>query len=284
MSLGDDPRFRDIKVYLVAHNAPCVNDTPLINAVLAIKTSMGKAHERGVGYYIYNYDRGRVGEWMIEAARGFPSVLEHVVFTFFIDGITRVCSHQLVRHRMMSVTQESQRYTESRIVRCLECIYSVYVNKWVEDAYFYHGEVWGRETEFYMAEHSVEYDVWMTYLEALKALIHRYLDPEQVHHCLDEAFNVELCGGVNTVVQSLMDYVYARIEGREPEDARYLLPQCARTSMLITVNLRELLHIAKLRLSDRAQDEIRYVVAKMLDEVRKVVPMIDDLVVVCDDR
>ena len=43
------------------------------------------------------------------------TVLEHCVFTFGIEGISRASSHQLVRHRMQSVDQRSQRYiTEDR--------------------------------------------------------------------------------------------------------------------------------------------------------------------------
>ena len=41
---------------------------------------------------------------------GHESVLEHVSFTFGIEGISRACSHQLVRHRIASYSQKSQRY------------------------------------------------------------------------------------------------------------------------------------------------------------------------------
>lgn len=41
---------------------------------------------------------------------GHESVLEHVVFTFYISGVSRVLTHQLVRHRMASYSQQSQRY------------------------------------------------------------------------------------------------------------------------------------------------------------------------------
>ena len=41
---------------------------------------------------------------------GHHSVMEHIYFTFKIEGISRACSHQLVRHRMCSFTQRSQRY------------------------------------------------------------------------------------------------------------------------------------------------------------------------------
>ena len=44
---------------------------------------------------------------------GHQSVAEHVYFTFTIEGISRACSHQLVRHRAGIVfSQQSQRYVE----------------------------------------------------------------------------------------------------------------------------------------------------------------------------
>ncbi len=43
---------------------------------------------------------------------GHESPLEHVNFTFAIEGISRVCSHQLVRHRLASYSQQSQRYVQ----------------------------------------------------------------------------------------------------------------------------------------------------------------------------
>ena len=43
---------------------------------------------------------------------GHHSVFEHIYFTFKIEGISRACSHQLVRHRHCSFTQRSQRYCE----------------------------------------------------------------------------------------------------------------------------------------------------------------------------
>ncbi len=38
--------------------------------------------------------------------------LQHLSFTFAIEGISRACSHQLVRHRLASFSQKSQRYVE----------------------------------------------------------------------------------------------------------------------------------------------------------------------------
>ena len=41
---------------------------------------------------------------------GHASTMEHVTFTFAIEGISRVLTHQLVRHRIASYSQQSQRY------------------------------------------------------------------------------------------------------------------------------------------------------------------------------
>lgn len=41
---------------------------------------------------------------------GHDSPVEHVSFTFAVEGISRACSHQIVRHRIASYSQQSQRY------------------------------------------------------------------------------------------------------------------------------------------------------------------------------
>ncbi|HOT92112.1 MAG TPA: FAD-dependent thymidylate synthase [Anaerolineae bacterium] len=43
---------------------------------------------------------------------GHESLIEHASATFEISGISRACSHQLVRHRIASYSQESQRYVD----------------------------------------------------------------------------------------------------------------------------------------------------------------------------
>lgn len=43
---------------------------------------------------------------------GHMSTFEHVNFTFGVDGLSRVASHQLVRHRVASFSQQSQRYVK----------------------------------------------------------------------------------------------------------------------------------------------------------------------------
>lgn len=43
---------------------------------------------------------------------GHYSPFEHASFTFVIEGISRTCSHQIVRHRIASYSQQSQRYVD----------------------------------------------------------------------------------------------------------------------------------------------------------------------------
>ncbi|NPA96956.1 MAG: FAD-dependent thymidylate synthase, partial [Crenarchaeota archaeon] len=85
---------------LIALSIPVIGGDPRRLVVLAAKVSQGKLHERSHEHYLTAYSSERVGEWLAKAVQGFPSVLEHVTFTFLIEGISRVCSHQLVRHRI----------------------------------------------------------------------------------------------------------------------------------------------------------------------------------------
>ncbi|MGD1993868.1 MAG: FAD-dependent thymidylate synthase [Anaerolineae bacterium] len=57
--------------------------------------------------------RGKPGAFLRARIReGHESIIEHASATFEISGISRACSHQLVRHRLASYSQESQRYVE----------------------------------------------------------------------------------------------------------------------------------------------------------------------------
>lgn len=64
-------------------------------------------------------------------------------------------------------------------------------------------------------------------------------------------------------------YMELTNEGIPAEDARSILPNAAATSMVVSMNLRELIHIANLRLCTRAQTEIRILVKRMCEELLK---------------
>ncbi|MEK9156352.1 MAG: FAD-dependent thymidylate synthase [Patescibacteria group bacterium] len=45
---------------------------------------------------------------------GHTSTIEHASFTFAIEGVSRALTHQLVRHRIASYSQKSQRYVNEK--------------------------------------------------------------------------------------------------------------------------------------------------------------------------
>ncbi|SDO06443.1 thymidylate synthase (FAD) [Desulfonauticus submarinus] len=47
-------------------------------------------------------------------ASGHQSPIEHVSFTFAVEGVSRALTHQLVRHRIASYSQQSQRYVDAK--------------------------------------------------------------------------------------------------------------------------------------------------------------------------
>ena len=70
---------------------------------------------------------------------------------------------------------------------------------------------------------------------------------------------VEFMGQISDMYQAFID------AGIPAEDARSVLPNATATSMVASLNLRELIHIANLRLCSRAQYEIRMLVKGMCE-------------------
>lgn len=65
----------------------------------------------GIGRLAQRVSRGDTASFIRKVVSlGHHSVLEHAVFTLGIEGISRAASHQLVRHRLASYSQKSQRY------------------------------------------------------------------------------------------------------------------------------------------------------------------------------
>ncbi len=60
---------------------------------------------------IFDQDAGRAEKFVgMLRDMGHMSPIEHAVFTFYIEGVSRAMTHQLVRHRLASYSQRSQRY------------------------------------------------------------------------------------------------------------------------------------------------------------------------------
>ncbi|HHL39834.1 MAG TPA: FAD-dependent thymidylate synthase [Deltaproteobacteria bacterium] len=78
---------------------------------LAAKLCYSDSDIGGLEERLAGEETGRFIEGIV--AMGHHSVLEHASFTFGIEGISRATSHQLVRHRLASYSQQSQRYVRA---------------------------------------------------------------------------------------------------------------------------------------------------------------------------
>jgi thymidylate synthase (FAD) len=145
---------------------------------------------------------------------GHFSALEHGVYTFALDDVSRAMTHQLVRHRLASYNQQSQRYVR------------------FEDG-----------------------------LE--------FVRPDSVSQ------DTELATAFDAAMRDAMACYRSMLEAGVPaEDARYVLPNAAASRMVVTMNVRELLHFFTLRCCNRAQWEIRDVARAMLDLVEPTAPYV----------
>ncbi|MBS7633398.1 FAD-dependent thymidylate synthase [Candidatus Bathyarchaeota archaeon] len=143
---------------------------------------------------------------------GHGSVIEHASFTFSIEGVSRAMTHQLVRHRIASYTQQSQRYVAYDML------------------------------ESYVTPPSIENDG-----EAKKLY--------------DQAL-----ASISRVYEALLKMKIPK------EDARFILPNAAKTNIIVTMNARELRHFFNLRCCARAQWEMREVATEMLRQAKKAAP------------
>ena len=147
-------------------------------------------------------------------ASGHFSTLEHASYTFAVEGVSRALTHQLVRHRLASFNQQSQRYVKFKEEPPIVRPASVDTNP----------------------------DAAQAFDEAIEACWQAY----------------------DKLVQA----------GVPAEDARYVLPNACETKIVVTMNIRELMHFFSNRCCNRAQWEIRELAWKMLELVRPTAPFI----------
>ncbi len=243
---------------MVAESKPLGGGEAKRLPVLAIKVSTGGVLKhggvKGIEYYLKEEWRKGWDDWLEQAKEGFPSVLEHAVFTFYIEGCSRVCSHQLVRHRLVSFTQESQRYTEERIRKAFrECFGSEPKEFWRavrSVALLFAGDVTDFEKNMLMKELDEMGVSVEKCSEKVASFVRKvFVVPPSLKDMEDRM--------VLSFVRALGDYAVCREKGGKMEDCRFLLPQAVRTSLLATANLREWLHVIEVRAHPKAQWEIR---------------------------
>lgn len=152
-------------------------------------------------------------------ASGHHSTIEHIQISFAISNVSRACTHQLVRHRLMSFSQKSQRYVQEK----------------------------------------GQFD---------------YIIPPTIER--NEELKAKFEDFMSEISKKYQEFVEAGIPA---EDARFVLPNAASSSLVASLNLRELIHLAQLRLCTRAQYEIRTMVKAMCDCIVAEEPWLKDYLV-----
>ena len=94
-----------------------------------------------------------------------------------------------------------------------------------------------------------------------------YLTPPTIER------NSELKEKYNSFMAKISEFYEELTEAGIPaEDARFILPNATSSSLVTSLNLREMIHLANIRLCTRAQDEIRLLVRLMCNELVKQEP------------
>lgn len=161
------------------------------------------------------------------ASYGHESPIEHVSFTFGIEGVSRSLLAQITRHRIASFSVQSQRY--------------------VKQARFE-----------YITPPEIETDAEAKaiYEEAMQNSVDAYnrladlLEAKHQKSFLEQGLSEKAAR--------------AKAEKKAIEDARFVLPNACETKMVMTMNARSLLNFFRMRCCNRAQWEIRDLAREML--------------------
>ena len=146
---------------------------------------------------------------------GHLSIAEHYQFNMLIEGVSRALTHQLVRHRHCTFSQQSQRYCKA-----------------------------DKESFNYVVPDNIA---------NIPLLKNNF---EVAMYSLSELYNILIENGI------------------QPEDARSVLPNACCTNIVLTCNLRELMHICNERLCTCAQLEIRKLFNEITNQAIKDIPFL----------
>lgn len=181
---------------------------------------------------------------------GHLSPFEHISFTFGIEGVSRALTHQLVRHRMASPSQQSQRYVN---MEGFEFITPPTIRRTEQLNVLY------RE---FMGMANVAYQVLAEGL--LEALCAEYW--------LDMRFEDAPDKRVSDTLKETHPEMYKTLSKKAYEDARYVLPNACETKIIMTFNARSLFNFFRLRTCFRSQWEIRELAEIMLEKCLEIAP------------
>lgn len=168
---------------------------------------------------------------------GHESPIEHVSFTFAIEGVSRALLAQITRHRIASFSVQSQRYVK-------ENNFSFIIPPEIEK---------NKEAK----------DLFLNFMKQSKECYCRLMDlisQNKEKELKDDGISIEKAK--------------KKAVKESAQDARFVLPNACATKFILTMNARSLLNFFRLRCCNRAQWEINNLACEMLKLVSKVAPAI----------
>lgn len=171
--------------------------------------------------------------------RQHESVIEHqsISVKFICD---RGVSHEIVRHRLASFSQESTRY----------CNYSK--------------DKFGNELTFIIPE-------WLNIEEGTYSS-----DGDSIDTYLVDTTNYNLYSFMDVLATAERSYNNLISIGWQPQQARAVLPNSLKTEIVVTANLREWRTILKQRTSQAAHPQMRELMIPLLQTLKEKTPIIFD--------
>lgn len=210
------------------------------------------------------------------------SPFEHASFTFAVEGVSRTLTHQLVRHRLASYSQQSQRYVKESLFEYIVPP-AIENNKRAKKVFIEQMESSQRayddiviELMYHKLINHKNYSEW-----GKKVAEYTEIEDGDGCWCIKTAYEDMIKGEDYSVLLGYLDIFkdnfakeYSALEKEVIEDSRYVFPNATETKIVITMNARSLMHFLELRCCNRAQWEIRRLADKMLFEAVKIAPAI----------
>lgn len=208
----------------------------------------------GVEEIIKNMTEEQINKFVsMLASIGHESPLEHVSFTFAVEGISRILEIQLVRHRIASYSIQSGRYVKR------------------DNPEFIKPE---RIKNNRIASEIFD-DIAKISAEAYNNLF-LVLMLEQMGYTEDEIEELSIEEATDIVYDFYArdSKTYKKFEKIAIEDARYVHLQSISVKIVFTMNLRSLINFTRHRCCERAQSEIRNLSWEVVRKITEVSPLL----------
>lgn len=186
------------------------------------------------------------------------------------------CTHQLVRHRIGSYSQQSQRYVrldqfEYIIPPAIEEIPRA--KQLFIDAMEYDQEIYDKLTTLLIASELVKNKKYKKQVKDVMADLVKF-DIKLVD---EDGRLTDNLVNINVFVNRFFTKYpkdYLKVEKKAIEDARYVFPNACETKIILTMNVRSLYNFFEHRCCERSQWEIRELATEMLKQVKEVAPLL----------